>query len=309
MANNNKKKTEATANGSTVSKWVIPPLSERAGVFKINAMREALVEAHNKNNTKAIDLEMCNNLGIAEESLETWKERCEHFRTYYVEPFVNTFFNESITDEQRKELEDKIFPEWKEMLKTGEEDLMNRQLHVDPYDIYLIFKYGTQSTPSNNGSQFGIATTKTFRKGMEYVIGLKMAMNKALTKEEQTLIRDYENAVALRDKKSVFLNGTEKVKGANDLLTSNEAKLDALKADIATLDLATKSIETGSDAAKYLAIALEGKTAQADSIKAQLNDLRKKIGNAKDCLDKSEKLIKAKEAEYEKLMAKIKKLA
>lgn len=302
------KKTNDTSANNTASKWIIPPLTERQEVFKINAMREALIEAHNTNNTKAIDLEMCKNLGIAEESLQTWIDRCEHFRTYFVAPFVDTFFDEGITDEERKELEDKIFPEWKQMVKTGEEDLMHRQLHVNSYDIYLIFKYGTKGTPSKSGSQFGIALQKSFRRGMEYVIGLKMAMNAALTSDEQALIRDYENAVALRDKKTVFLDGTEKVKGANEQLAALNATLDVLNKDIATLDLVSTQVETGSDTAKYLMMALEGKTSQADRTKAQINELTKKIGNAKDCLEKSNKLITAKEAEYTKLMAKIKKL-
>ena len=305
MNNNAQATTQTQAQAPT---YVKAPLAQRSEVFRINAMRAALVEAHNANNTKAIDLELCKELGIAEESLTTWEGKCESFRTT-VRAFVDTFFNEDVSDEDRKKLEDAIFPEWKRMLQTGEEDLKKRILRVDPYDVYLIFKFGTTKVATNHGTQFSIAHKKTFRKGMETIIGLKMAMNAVLSDEERDLIRDYENSVALRDKKIVFLEGNDKQKGAKDQLTASQAQLDTLLADISTLELAAKSVETNSDAARYLVMALDGKVEKAKVLQAEVTDLKKKIGNANDALDKAMKLIDKHQEAYDKAMAKIEKLS
>ena len=305
MNNNAQATTQTQAQAPT---YVKAPLAQRSEVFRINAMRAALVEAHNANNTKAIDLELCKELGIAEESLTTWEGKCESFRTT-VRAFVDTFFNEDVSDEDRKKLEDAIFPEWKRMLQTGEEDLKKRTLRVDPYDVYLIFKFGTTKVATNHGTQFSIAHKKTFRKGMETIIGLKMAMNAVLSDEERDLIRDYENSVALRDKKIVFLEGNDKQKGAKDQLTASQAQLDTLLADISTLELAAKSVETNSDAARYLVMALDGKVEKAKVLQAEVTDLKKKIGNANDALDKAMKLIDKHQEAYDKAMAKIEKLS
>lgn len=305
---NNTQAQAQTTQETTQAQYVKAPLVERHEVFRINAIHPALVEAHNTNNTKAIDLELCKELGIAEESLIAWEGKCESFRTT-VRAFVDTFFNEDISDDDRKKLEDAIFPEWKRMLQTGEEDLKKKTLRVDPYDIYLIFKFGTTKVSTNHGTQFSIAHKKTFRKGMETVIGLKMAMNAVLSDEDRDLIKDYENAVALKNKKTLFLEGNDKQKGAKDQLTASQAQLDTLLADISTLELAAKSIETNSDAAKYLIMALESKSEKAKVLQAEVTDLKKKIGNAQDCLDKSNKLIENKQNDYEKVMSKIEKLS
>ena len=304
----NNTQAQAQAQAQQTPAYVKAPLAQRPEVFRINAMRSALVEAHNANNTKAIDLDLCKELGIAEESLTAWEGKCESFRTT-VRSFVDTFFNEDVSDEDRKKLEDAIFPEWKRMLQTGEEDVHKKTLRVDPYDVYLIFKFGTTKVATNHGTQFSIAHKKTFRKGIETIIGLKMAMNAVLSDEERDLIREYENAVTLRDKKTIFLEGNDKTKGAKDQQTALQAQLDSLLADISTLEIAAKSVETNSDAARYLVMALEGKTEKAKALQAEVTDLKKQIGNANDALDKAVKLIEKHQEAYDKAMSKIEKLS
>jgi len=273
--------------------------------FKVNAIRAALIAAHNDNNKKAIDIKLCKKLGIQEETLDSWVGRCESFRVYTLSPWVNTFFNESVDNETRKKLEDAIFPEWKEMLKTGEEDLLHKELRVDEYDLYLIFKFGTCSVPSDAGTQFAIKDKKLFRKGMETVLGLKMAMNAVLTEEEREVIPSYEKAQKTIKSKTEYLEGE---KGAVAALENLKKQVEELQGEVTSLELISKQVETGSDASKYILSTLEGKEYKLSVITDTKNKLATQVGNARAALADAQTYVDINVGKYEVAMNKINRM-
>ena len=280
--------------------------------FKVNAIRDALIVAHSNNNSKAIDTKICEECGIVKETLEAWEARCESFRVFTVKPFVNTFFDEVYENEkseERKKLEDAIFPEWKELLRSGEEDLIHKTLRPDPYDLYLIFKFGTVKLSTSKGSQFSIAEKKTFRKGMEIILGLKMAQNAVLSDEDRDIIMDYEYHMKRIQSMTEKLDGDGKDnKGIRKELDSVTKALDGINHQIRKLnEVIEKTPEENKQGEmfQYIVDSLSNLDERATEMKARKNDLNKQVNNAKDLLKKSETFTKNNLEKYQKAIGKI----
>ena len=283
--------------------------------FRVNAIRDALVAAHNNNNSKAIDAKMIKEIGISEDTLKAWETRCESFRVFTVKPFVDTFFNEVYEQEkfeERKKLEDAIFPEWKELLRSGEEDLIHKTLRPDPYDLYLIFKFGTVKLSTSRGSQFSIAEKKSFRKGMETIIGLKMAQNAVLSDDDRDIIMDYEFHLNRIKSMTEKLDGDGKdKKGLNTEFKAVCSSLDGINHKIKSLSELLESTPEQEQQGKmfeYLTDSLTSLDERATEFKALKNDLKKQINNSKDLLKKSEDFTKNNKEKYDTAIAKIAEL-
>lgn len=183
-----------------------------------NGMREALVLAHNSNNSKAIDNKMCEQAGVDKSVFDQWcievagnqpdgmvlMESGEKYPSLYrvVKDYVDVKLSKDArikTDEKMAETYNAIFPVWRELLQSGEKGLYTCEIKVEKDDVESLIGYMEIFVPTARGTQRSVESKAIFRKWVEALLGWKMAKNEALTEDEALIVTGYEKAVSSRD--------------------------------------------------------------------------------------------------------------
>jgi len=249
MARNNTTETKAPteAKAPKTPKTPKTPKAPKAAPEKVindNGIRPALVEAHNKNNSKAIDGTMCKEAGVDTDHLTQWILEIEGAPTpeawcnsenkipslyKVVKEYVDIKLSKDArikTPEAMKEKYNAIFPVWREILEHGEAQVFVKELKVEADDVESLVGYMEIFVPTARGTQRSTETRKIFRKYVEALLGWKMAKNEALAEAEATLIMTYERNVS---KKNTL--ETEKIPDQKAKIAFFEHKIAEAKSD------------------------------------------------------------------------------
>ena len=169
-------------------------------IYNYNAMRPALVAAHNSGNKKAIDGTMVDFLGIQTAQFEEWKKDCKALYVLvkeYLDLFrapADAYCPEHVA--KMDGVRGKMFPVWATLLSTGEKSKECRELHIVPeHDIPTIigkaekniFVEEVGSVPAHVGEE-------VFRKIVETEVGYRIAQNGMLSEEDRDTITTFQSA-------------------------------------------------------------------------------------------------------------------
>lgn len=162
--------------------------------FAKNAMRDALVVAHNTGNKKAITEETAVACGVATADFKTWKEDVNALRTVvwdYVLKKNEARRDEKITATQLKASRDLIFPKWKTVLSGGEKRCLEKTMHVDVNDVEDLIAFCWDFLGTENGTILTKTGEGVFRRKVESLIGVIMAKNEILNDEDRDKLTEY----------------------------------------------------------------------------------------------------------------------
>lgn len=160
-----------------------------------NAMREALVVAHNSGNKKAISDEVATACGVGASDFKAWKDDVNSLRAVvwdYVVKKNNARCDSKITAAQLTAARELIFPKWKEVLGGGEKRCLEREMHVDPVDVedLIGFCWDFFATAEQGTIQIKVGEG-VFRRKVESLIGVIMARNEILNDEDRDILTKY----------------------------------------------------------------------------------------------------------------------
>ena len=169
--------------------------------FNYNAMRPAIIAAHNNGNRKAISKEYVDAFGIQDLQFEEWKKDIKKLYDAALE-YHKLFRKPTLTwtAEDTAALEEieqkKILPAWANLLHAGESTKESRELRVLPnHDPMWVLRYISKIvTVADIGSVDSDAGFDVFRKGIETEIGLRIAQNGMLTADDRDTVERYQSA-------------------------------------------------------------------------------------------------------------------
>lgn len=181
-------------------------MSERNKVTTSNpvsaTMRVVLLEAHKRNNNKPIDKKICEELGVSEYYYKQWKDECfELYRA--VGEYIRIKYSKDInikTETNIKKTKDLIMKNYISLLLNAEEDIKKRTIKAEIYDLENLIGYADVFIPTARGTRRGINSEVKFRKLVESLLGLKIAMNEQLAPEKRDIIVNYEKKLKSIDK-------------------------------------------------------------------------------------------------------------
>lgn len=200
---------------------------KKAQAVNCIGFRDALVEAHNNNNKKAIDESICKTAGVDVSYLTQWKAEVNKLYDA-LKDYMKIKLNPSAKVKTKAALEEarnKIYPAWKEIMSNGEPSRFKKELKCEEDDVESLIGYMEAFFPTAVGTQRTIETQKMFRKHVEALLGCKMAKNRVLKEEEIEVIRAYEGAV-----KSIP-NLEEQIKNAKDRVKFLNVKISETKSE------------------------------------------------------------------------------
>lgn len=192
--------------------------------YNYNAMRPALVAAHNSGNRKAINADVVTAMGIQMAQFEEWKKDVKALYDAALE-YHQLFRKPTLTwtAEDTAALEEieqkKILPAWANLLHAGEKSKECRELRVLPgHDPMWVMRYISKIiTVADIGSVDSDAGFDVFRKGIETEIGLRIAQNGMLSDDNRDIVERYQSAA--RRVASCNVTGEELLK---ELTTAKE---------------------------------------------------------------------------------------
>lgn len=181
--------------------------------FAINAMRRAIIEAQKTGNRHAIYLKDATKLGITEERWYQWKLDVAHLQEV-VTPYVKAAADGEKTDEELTKLRRDIFPTWRKILKTGEEDIFHPKMFVRKADVDELIGLGKRYLNVQDvGSVQAEQSEEIFRKGVERLIGCRISGLGFLDATEADIIEAYQFAKSKAKRLMKELDGETTKKG------------------------------------------------------------------------------------------------
>ena len=164
-------------------------------IINFNAMRPVIIKAHSADycNSKAITKEMVVGAGVYMEHFARWQKDVDALRETVCE-YVKLKHDTSAKDEDVYASRERIFPKWKEILKTGENDRTSKELHVTTYDIDSLVGYAEQFMATSRGTMITFTTKQIFRKHVEALLGCRIAQNAVMSDSDRDTLQAYYSA-------------------------------------------------------------------------------------------------------------------
>ena len=162
-----------------------------------NAIRPALVAAHNQDNRRPINKEKCEDLGIDVRYLTLWisdVKKLQKTVEAYVDKAWNAKFDKSISDGDVYAARERIYPKWKELLCCAEKEKDQKALHVSEFDIEALIKFAWTFMGTGVGTATCHMSDVKFRQKVEALIGCLIAENAMLTDHERDVLDQYNSA-------------------------------------------------------------------------------------------------------------------
>ena len=186
-------------------------VAEPKSEYAINAMRDAIIFAHNypQCNKKAITEAMALENGATTERFNQWVYWVENLR----ETVVAYCELKQVKGADPKELaaaRGRIFAAWRTILKVGEENVFHPNMFLIPEDIESLVGYNETFMATYKGTQFANTSKVIFRKYVESLLGCRIAGNAVLKDADRDTLAEYYGAERAIDKANKALNGTDK---------------------------------------------------------------------------------------------------
>ena len=173
-----------------------------AKVYNINALRPAIIAAHKAGNNRAITKDMVTGADIDIQYFNAWVQDVNKLRTTVAEyvtlkralKYGYQVANKDVTEDDVFAARERIFPKWKDILKTGEKDQTSKELHVDEADVEDLTGFVWDFMDSGKGTVETIVTEQIFRKKVESLLGCAIAKNEVLQDGDRDTLKAYQSA-------------------------------------------------------------------------------------------------------------------
>ena len=166
-------------------------------VYNFNAMRPAIVIAHNTGNRKAINKDLIDGAGIDNNYFIQWQtdeKKLQETVWNYVRLKKNSRFDKTITEDALYAARNLIYPKWKEILSCGETNKTTRELHVAESDVEDLIGFVWDFMATTNGTAEVQVSDPAFRKKVESLLGCAIAKNAVLEDGERDILSAYYKA-------------------------------------------------------------------------------------------------------------------
>lgn len=277
-----------------------------------NAILPAIKAAHETGNKRAINKKDAEAAGVSEFQLQFWCDRVNTLRAVVAE-YVIAKMDKDADEKEVTKLRNKIFPAWRKILKTGEEDVFHPNLKATSFDVDSLVGFGETFFGTQKGTVWSVQSLTLFRKCVEAYLGCKIAQNAVLNDEERDLLQSYQSAVKGIQTATERLEGRKQgdkiIPGIKQELEAIEGKISSRKKKIMEISKVLKSIPEGQiDTVKFLT---HENNMVEDGIK-ELNLQKATLLNQKNQAEKRIKecqtVIDTTKDAYEAVMAKIEEI-
>ena len=166
-------------------------------VTNFNAMRPAIITAHNNGNKKAISKDMVDGAGIDSNFFVLWQNDVNKLRDTvwdYVQKKKNARFDATIDDAAIYAARERIYPKWKNILSVGEEGVDTTELHVQESDVEDLIGFVWDFMATTRGTVETKVTEQIFRKKVESLLGCAIAKNAVLEDGDRDILQRYYSA-------------------------------------------------------------------------------------------------------------------
>lgn len=252
--------------------------------YAANAMRAAIIGAHNTNNKKAITKDDAIKSGTTVERFEQWVLLVSNLQEA-VDAYVFAKHSRTVAEEDKAVLRSKICPLWYKVAQTGKETGKEAQsIWVCEHDIDSLVGYNEQFVRTIKGTQQATQTATLFRKAVESLLGCRIADNGVLSIADRDTLDNFYKAERNMQSAEKSLNG----------YTDNDGKhINGILDDIK--DIQSK-ISTSENMLKGLGLSDE------DIAKNELlAGMRLALKNLEEAKGTTSKRLTEATAEYEKL--------
>lgn len=189
----------------------------------------------------------------------------------------------------------KVLSAWRSILKVGTEEKFDKRFFIYDTDLAMVAGFcGLHTTDTAVGRQFSHKAEADFRKQVEMCIGIRLAGNGMLSDATRDLIVAYESAVKKIDANKAALNDSKDNSGKT--VAGYES---SLKLAIIELEEMTKMYDE-------VGISAEQKVFLLKNTQAKVDDLTKKVKDAKEAIEDAEKIKNKNEKAYDKAIALLK---
>ena len=259
-------------------------------------MRQALVNAHNANNAKAISKDFAAGSGVSERAFTAWCTWIDELHTKVL-PWVEKWNNGKVTDEEIQATYDDIMPILRQIQRVDD------KLFIRTNDVGAICKMCHDFGKSANGSVDVARGNKAFRRQIEAMIGNRIAQNEVLSEDDYDIVIKYDRAVKNKEKAEARLEGYTDAKGAK-VKGLKEQLEEAKKIYVDMKAVAGITPEIEADLKKNKKNLFEAYPIIAGYM-ATVDNLDNQIKSTEGNIDKAKATIKKLEKDYKAIMAKI----
>lgn len=207
----------------------------KKNIYNINAMRQALINAHNAGNKKNLNRDFIEGMGIQGEYFTYWQQSVETLRTKvvaYVDLAWNQKFDSKITAEELKAAREEIYPAYKNILSQGEPDKETKKLRVDETDVERLIKFAWNFTSLSGATSMVHVDKKKFRLEVEKLMGCIITQAEMLSDSDRDKLQRYSKAEKAAEKAQSRLEAiAEEKKAVDKKIADKKAILDELGID------------------------------------------------------------------------------
>lgn len=305
MAKKNTTKATATTNTTNTTATTKKSAKKQPdSLYAINAMRKAIVNQSLNGVNHAITKDEAIESGTTEERWSQWKLWVSYLRNVALD-YARLQADKSVTDNsfQMRDAENRVWKQWRSILKVGEEDLFHKNMFVrntDVEKITTIVGYTNFVYVPGKGKVPAPTTESNFRKWVESFLAARISGNQILTDDDRDVIKGYNGAISAEKSARELLDGTtvkledgttETVKGLRQILEEKEMELSAAQSVL-------RNIKADKDTMAKLLAGFETavKTAQKD------------VDEAEDSLTNAQKRQEDLKSKYEKVTNSLNKI-
>lgn len=259
----------------------------------LKGMKQALINAHNTNNNKAISKDFAAGSGCSERAYTSWVTWCN---SLYVKlaPWAEKYNDSQIPDEELNKILNEAMPILKQMTKADD------KCFVRPTDATFLIGKIHEYGKSNNGTLDVVRGTVAFRRQIECLLGCRIAGNAAVSEDDYNIVVKYEKAVLNKDKANDRLDGYvnskgEKIVGLKDKLEEAKKILTDMKIACKVTEEVEKKLKNDK---KELTVEYPVLTAYVGAV----DELTASIKSAEGNISKSDETIKKLAKDYKRIM-------
>lgn len=263
----------------------------------LKEMKQALINAHNTNNAKAISKDFAAGSGVSERAFTSWTTWIESLHVA-VTPWVQKFNDKDITDAELQEIYNKVFPILKQLAKVDKTPLFIRES-----DAVRICGFAAKHGKTANGSVDVLVGKVAFRREIETMLGIRLAQNEVLIEDDYDKIVKYERAVKNKEKAEARLDGYTNAKGVK-VVGLREQLEEAKKIYVDMKAIAGITPEIEADLKKNKKNLFEAYPIIAGYM-TTVDNLDNQIKSTEGNIDKAKETIKKLGKDYKEIMAKI----
>lgn len=166
-------------------------------ITNFNAMRPAIIIAHNEGNRKAISKDLVAGAGIDSAFFIEWQKDVNKLRETvfeYVRLKKDGRFNSDIDEGAIYAARERIYPKWKEILSVGEEKVDTKELHVQESDVEDLIGFAWDFMATTKGTVETRTSDLIFRKKVESLLGCVIAKNLILDDTDRDTLQKFYSA-------------------------------------------------------------------------------------------------------------------